>query len=87
MLRVAQFKVAYRYLLTDGWYASAEDMTLVRTLGHHFIFALESCRTVALSAAARARGWFQFIQSLVFADTQLVRVYLRAVQEAVLVSR
>ena len=30
MLRVAQQQVAYRYLLADSWYASAENMTLVR---------------------------------------------------------
>ena len=31
-------------------------MNLVRALDHHFIFALESSRTVALSEAARAQG-------------------------------
>jgi len=92
MLRVAlpgrpQQQVAYRYLLADSWYASAENMALVRALGHHFIFALESSRTVALSAAARAAGHFQSVQSLVFADTQPLRVYLRAVRQAVLVTR
>ena len=56
MLRVAQQQVAYRYLLADSWYASAEKMQLVRALGHDFIFALESSRTVALSAQARAAG-------------------------------
>ena len=87
MLRVAQQQVAYRYLLADSWYASAENMPLVRALGHHFIFALESSRTVALSEAARAKGQFQAVQTLVFADAQPLRVYLRAVPEAVLVSR
>ena len=28
---MAQPQVAYRYLLADSWYASAENMTLVRT--------------------------------------------------------
>ena len=92
MLRVAlpgrpQQQVAYRYLLADSWYASAENMTLVRALGHHFIFALESSRTVALSEADRAQGRFQSVQSLVFPATQPVRVYLRSVKEAVLVSK
>ena len=87
MLRVAQPQVAYRYLLADSWYASAENMNLVRALGHDFVFALESSRTVALSDADRAQGRFQSVQSLVFADTQPLRVYLRAVREAVLVSR
>lgn len=87
MLRVAQQQVTYRYLLADSWYASAENMTLVRALGHHFIFALESSRTVALSEAARAKGQFQAVQPLAFADTQPLRVFLRSVPEAVLVSR
>ena len=64
MLRVAlpgrpQHPVTYRYLLADSWYASAEDTTLVRALGHPFLFALESSRPVALSAAARTAGQFQ----------------------------
>ena len=87
MLRVAQQQVAYRYLLADSWYASAENMTLVRALGHEFIFALESSRTGALSEAARAAGQFQAVQALVFPDRQPLRVYLRSVPEAVLVTR
>ncbi|RZK27143.1 MAG: IS4/IS5 family transposase, partial [Hymenobacter sp.] len=78
---------AYRYLLADSWYASAENMQLVRALGHDFIFALESSRTVALSAEARAAGQFQAVQTLAFPDKQPLRVYLRSVQEAVLVTR
>ena len=66
MLRVFQQQVAYRYLLAGRWYASAENMTLVRALGYHFLFALESSRTVALSEADRAQGRFQAGQSLVF---------------------
>ena len=53
LLRVAQQQVAYRYLLADSWYASAENMTLVRALGHHFLFALESSRTAALRGPER----------------------------------
>jgi len=87
MLRVAQQQVAYHYLLANSWYASAENMGLVRALGHHFLFALESSRTVALSAAARAAGQFQSVQSLVFPATQPLRVYLRSVRQAVLVTR
>ena len=87
MLRVAQQQVAYRYLLADSWYASAENMNLVQALGHHFIFALESSRTVALSAEAHAQGQFQAVQTLVFPATQPLRVFLRSVQEAVLVTR
>ncbi len=87
MLRVAQQQVAYRYLLADSWYASAENMNLVRALGHHFLFALENSRTVALSAEARAAGQFQAVQALIFPDERPLRVYLRSVQQAVLVAK
>ena len=87
MLRVAQPQVAYRYLLADSWYASAENMAAVRALGHHFIFALEASRTVARSAVARKAGQFQALSTLAFADQQPQCVYLRSREEAVLVSK
>ena len=42
---------------------------------------------MALSEADRAQGRFQAVQSLVFPATQPLRVYLRSVQEAVLVNK
>ena len=87
MLRVAQQQVAYCYLLADSWYASAENMNQVRELGHDFIFALPTSRTVALSEVARGNGAFQALDTLVFSDGQPLRVWLRGVVEAVLVVR
>ena len=87
MLRVAQQQVAYRYLLADSWYASAENMNQVRALGHDFIFALPTSRTVALSEVRRGNGQFQALDTLVFPEGQPLRVWLRGVVEAVLVVR
>ena len=87
MLRVAQQQVAYRYLLADSWYASAENLNAVLDLGHHFVMALESSRTVARSEAERAQGQFQAVDTLAFPDEQPLRVWLRSVQLAVLVTR
>jgi len=87
MLRVAQQQVAYRYLLADSWYASAENMNQVRELGHEFIFALPTSRTVALSEVGRGNGEFQALDTLAFPDGQPLRVWLRSVVEAVLVVR
>lgn len=86
-LRVAQQQVAYRYLPADSWYASAENMALVRELGHAFILALPTSRTVALSEAARQQGVFQALDTVAFPDGQSVRVWLRGTAEAVLVVR
>ena len=87
MLCVAQQQVAYRYLLADSWYASAENLNAMLDMGHHFVVALESSRTVALSEAARAQGRFQALDALAFPDEQPLRVLLRSVQPAVLVTR
>ena len=87
MLRVAQQQVAYGYLLADSWYASAENMNLVRELGHHFIFALPTSRTVAVSEVARANGQFYALDTVAFPDGQALRVWLRGRAEAVLVVR
>ena len=87
MLRVAQQQVAYRYLLADSWYASAENLNAVLDLGHGFVMALESSRTVARSEADRQQGRFQALDTLVFPDEQPLRVWLRSVKPAVLVAR
>ena len=87
MRSMAQQQVAYRYLLADSWYASAENLNTVLDLGHHFVVALESARTVALSEAARAQGQFQALDALAFPDEQPLRVWLRSVQPAALVTR
>lgn len=85
MLQVAQQQVDYRYLLGDSWYASADNMKSVLALGHHFIFALESSRTVALSEEERKQGVFQRLDAVAFPDKTPLLVYLRSVKEAVLV--
>ena len=87
MLAVAQQQVHYRYLLADSWYASADNMNYVLSLKHHFLFALESSRTVALSEMARSQGQFQTLDALTFPDKGLLTVYLRSVKQAVLVAK
>ena len=87
MLRVAQQQVACRYLLAGSWYASAENLNAVLALGHHLVVARESSRTVALSGVERAQGRFQALDALAFPDEQPLRVLLRSVQPAVLVTR
>ena len=87
MLRVAQQQVDYRYLLADSWYASKENIHCVLGLKHHFIFALESSRTVALSEQDRKQGKFQRVDTLAFTDKTPLRVFLRSVQPALLVVR
>ena len=87
MLDRAQQQVAYRYLLADSWYAAADNLRHVRALGHHYLMALKSSRTVALNETGRQQGQFQALASLEWPDKQPLRVYLRGVAEAALVVR
>jgi hypothetical protein len=87
MLQTAQQQVTYRYLLAESWYSSAENMSYVLDLKHHFIFALESCRTLALSQEDRVAGKFQALDSLTFPDKEPLKVYLRSVKQALLIVR
>jgi hypothetical protein len=80
-------QVQYRYLLADSWYASADNMNHVLSLKHHFLFALEASRTVALSEMARCQGQFQALDALTFPDKAVLTVYLRSVKQAVLVAK
>jgi hypothetical protein len=59
MLTVAHQQVDYKYVLADSWYASAENINHVIGLDHHFVFALEASRTVALSEQERKQGSFK----------------------------
>ena len=49
-------------------------MNAVLDLGHDFVMALESSRTVALSEAELAQGRFQAVDALLFPDEQPLRV-------------
>jgi hypothetical protein len=87
MLQVAQQQVDYKYLLADSWYASKENMNYVLGLKHHFIFALESSCTVALTEKDRSQGKFQRVDALVFPDKTPLKVFLRSVKQELLLVR
>ena len=65
MLRDCAGKLRFDYVLTDSWYASIENMELIRTeLNVHFIMALKSNRKVALSKADKELKQYISIESL-----------------------
>ena len=79
MLTVCQRnQVAYRYVLADSWFSAKENLHFIRqTLGKHFVIALKSNRTVALSYAAKRQGTFSRLDALNLPERQAVRGYLR----------
>jgi hypothetical protein len=65
-LRVCQAnQVKYRYVLADSWFSSKENMSFIcQDLKKHFIMALKSNRTVALSEKEKKQGRFTRIDAL-----------------------
>ena len=61
MLRVCeQNQLRYRYVLTDNWFSSKENMAFIKIeLGKEFVMALKSNRTVALSLEDKRQGPFR----------------------------
>ena len=58
MLRTCQQnRLSYRYVLADSWFSAKENLSFIRQdLKKHFIVALKSNRTVALSPQDKAQG-------------------------------
>ena len=57
----------FRYVFSDVWYASAENMKYIkRDLKRHFIMPLKHNRKVALSAHDKRRGRYVTVETLQF---------------------
>jgi hypothetical protein len=70
-------QLPFRYVLNDSWYASVDNMKLVKgTLERDFIMAIKSNRKVALSAADKAAGQFQTVSALALPEGTMCEVWL-----------
>ncbi len=78
MLRVCvQNHLQFRYVLNDAWYASADNMKLIKAELHKdFIMALKSNRKVARSSTAKQLGRYQTLSTLTFTEGTPLAVYL-----------
>ena len=81
MLRaVLKNKIPFKYVLTDIWFASAENMRLVKLdLKKDFIMALKGNRNVALSEDDKSKGEYQRIDQLEIPEGTTQTVYLEGV--------
>jgi hypothetical protein len=58
-------QLKYKYVLTDSWFSSKENMTFIRqNLEKHFIMAIKTNRVVAVSEEDKRRGHFTRLDSL-----------------------
>jgi hypothetical protein len=89
MLRaVVGNQIAFQYVLNDLWFASADNMRLVKLdLQKDFIMALKKNRKVALSVTDKQHGRYQRIDQLRFLENSPFMVYLEQVPFALLLVR
>jgi hypothetical protein len=89
MLKLASSnRIAFQYVLNDVWFASAENMRLVKLdLEKDFIMALKTNRKVALSEADKQDGRYQRIDQLSFPENTPLMVHLEQVPCALLLVR
>lgn len=89
MLRaVVGNQIAFQYVLNDLWFASADNMRLVKLdLKKDFIMALKKNRKVALSVSDKQHGRYQRIDQLRFPENSPLMIYLEQVPFALLLVR
>jgi hypothetical protein len=89
MLRTCQQnRLLYRYALADSWFSAKENLSFIRQdLKKHFIVALKSNRTVALSKEDKAQGRFVRIDALDWSDPTPLNAWIKGLNFPVLIHR
>ena len=83
-----QNQLKYRYVLADSWFSAQENLSFVRhDLGKHFVVALKSNRTVALTLDDKRQGRFIRIDQLSWPEQEPIQAWLKGLDFPVLLSR
>ena len=83
-----QNQLKYRYVLADSWFSAQENLSFVRhDLGKHFVVALKSNRTVALTLDDKQQGRFIRIDQLSWTEQEPIQAWLKGLDFPVLLSR
>ena len=83
-----QNQLKYRYVLADSWFSAQENLAFVREgLGKHFVVALKSNRTLALSLEDKKEGRFVRIDQLPWTGQEPTQAWLKGLDFPVLLSR
>lgn len=73
-------QIAFRTVINDVWYASAENMMFVKhRLKKHFVMPLKSNRKVALSSAEKRQGKYHSVDTLVIKKNTAREIFLEGV--------
>jgi len=73
-------KILFRYVLTDIWFASTDNMNYIKSeMKKEFIMALKSNRKVALSEEDKKQGRYHKINELGLPEGEPIQIYLEKV--------
>ena len=89
MLRVCKRnRIKYRYVLADSWFSAKENLQfIVHKLNKHFVVALKSNRTVALSYEEKRQGGFLRIDARNLPERDPVQGWIKGLDFPVLLLR
>lgn len=76
-----------KYILSDKWFACAENFNFIASVNQHFIMPLKNNRKVALSKENQLNGEYQSIGSLVLEENQTLQVYVENVEFPLLLTK
>ncbi len=89
MLKVCkQNDVAFRYVLNDVWFSSAENMKFVKNhIKKDFIMPMKSNRKIALTIADKKKGKYQAVSSIDIEPNTVKEIYLEGVEFPLLLAK
>lgn len=80
--------IPFQYVLTDLWYASADNMEfMVKVLHKHFVLPLKSNRKIALSADDQQHGRYTTVSTLALTTGQTREIWVEDVPFALLLTK
>jgi hypothetical protein len=87
LVRISNRNVHFRYVLSDCWFSSGENMTMIKLLGKDVVMAIKSNRNVALSEDDKKQGKYVSIESLALKQDTVTEVYFEQVDFALLLTK
>ena len=81
-------RIKYRYVLADSWFSAKENLQFIRnSLDKHFVVAIKSNRTVALSYEDKRDGRFARIDAQNLTEDTPVQAWIKGLDFPVLLLR
>src|SRR5215210_6804086 len=85
---VVHNQVKFRYIVNDSWYASSDNMKMIkRDLKRDFVMPLKSNRKVALAREPKARGPYVAVSELELPADTTCEIWLEEVQFPLLLTK